>query len=1482
MGSTALTPNILISPSVYTETDNCGGSLAGGNECTITPAFTPTSAASTPGTLTVNGSVVNLTGTGVNQAFLTLSPSTLTFPDQNVDTASPSQAVTLGDSAMTTLTFSGTPFTMSGPFAFTTNCGSTLAHGANCTVNIAFLPTQNGPANGTLQVNATNNSFLAPFSVALFGTGFVGSPALTLSAGGLLFSPTTVGVKSQTQFMTATNTGNVPVTIFGASSSLPDYTITGCVGQTLNPGGSCFASISFTPTTAGARAGMITLSDCTQQGTPPGTHSFTVTGTGVASTQTLAMAPSSLSFADTAVGGASPTQLVVTTNTGDANVTIERVFSSTSDFNVKSTGCVTTAFRPGARCNTNVEFTPNAAGVRNGTLVFDDSATGSPQTVTLSGAGLVAAAAAEASPDNVNFGNQANGTTSPTIFPVNLTNIGNVAFDPSNNSITGTNANDYQISFEGCSAGTLLAPGRSCQVQISFSPTGTGTRVASLTFTNAAGIQTVSLTGTGVTATDALQAIPSTSMTFQPQQKGVPSPSQTGNIINTGSAAFTVNNITTVSADYSVSNGCSTVQPNASCQFFITLTPSVNSGADNSALTIKTTPAISVPSIALNGFGATTLPGMQLSPAGLSYTSQVVLTTSSAQFVTATNNSGSTVTGISIPATAGDFTVSGNNCTATLANSSSCNFMVSFKPTVAGVRTAALNITDSLGTQTVNLAGFGVAATSGVLLPLTQFSFPTETVGVPSPFQPSPTQTVTFQNVGNTPVTISSVALGGANPGDFSESSGCPISPSVLNAFASCNTSVTFAPTATGTRNGTLVFTYTGATGSPQSATLAGKGVAAVQALEFGPTSINFGSQVDMVQSPLNPSVLLTNTGTAPVTISSVALSGPNASDFALSNGCPSPLQQGPLFNICTIGITFTPGASGARSATLSITHSAPGSPAKVALSGTGVTQTEIVVVTPASLAFDPQVLGTTSNTQNITVTNTGNFNVTFTGVTVTGNFGLPSNGCTGVLGPASSCTIQVDFTPTGTTAGTRTGTVSIADNAAGNPQKVAVSGTAISTSTEIQLSQTNVVFDAQTVATQSNPQLVYYSNQGNTTQTINTVVLGGTNSGDYSTSGSSCSNGAGISAGSFCTIVIRFTPSAPGTRTATITITDAAPGSPRVITVSGTGITSAVPEVSLTPASLTFATQAEGTTSAPQNINLTNNGQGPLTITGIAVTGANSGDFAQTNNCPISPSTLPAGFSCNIAVTFSPTAIGTRTASVTVTDNATGSPHSASLTGTGKAGALPAVTLTPPSLAFPNVTLNTPSQQPVTVKNTGAAPLSITTIGITGTVNSDFSRTNVNCPISPSTLAVNGTCTITVTFTPSTTENQTGTLTITDNAPNSPQGVPITANGAEPAVFLSPNPLTFPTTALGNTSTIMLNLENFGNATLTISSVVTDNPVFTVISNNCGSSVSPGVTCQIQVQFKPTGSGAVTGDLTIQDNAGDSPQTVELSGTGS
>jgi hypothetical protein len=196
------------------------------------------------------------------------------------------------------------------------------------------------------------------------------------------------------------------------------------------------------------------------------------------------------------------------------------------------------------------------------------------------------------------------------------------------------------------------------------------------------------------------------------------------------------------------------------------------------------------------------------------------------------------------------------------------------------------------------------------------------------------------------------------------------------------------------------------------------------------------------------------------------------------------------------------------------------------------------------------------------------------------------------------------------------------------------------------------------------------------------------------------------------------------------------------------------------------------GTTSAPQTITLTNSGNASLSITSIAVTLANSGDFAETNNCG---SSVGASVSCTISVTFTPSGAGSRTASITITDDASNSPQNIDLTGTGVA---PVGSVSPTELIFtaylnPGVLT---AWQDVTLTNSSSAVLAIMSIVISGP-NATLYAMRYNCG---SFLAPGGACTIGVALTPSVDitpcslsgYNVCATLTISDNASNSPQTV--------------------------------------------------------------------------------------------------------------
>jgi hypothetical protein len=424
-------------------------------------------------------------------------------------------------------------------------------------------------------------------------------------------------------------------------------------------------------------------------------------------------------------------------------------------------------------------------------------------------------------------------------------------------------------------------------------------------------------------------------------------------------------------------------------------------------------------------------------------------------------------------------------------------------------------------------------------------------------------------------------------------------------------------------------------------------------------------------------------------------------------------------------------------------------------------------------------------------------------------------------------------------------------------------------------LSTTTLTFASQGVGTTSAAQSVTLTNTGNAALTIASITLTGANSGDFAQTNTCPVSPTTLAAGSNCSINVTFKPTATGTRNASVTITDNAANNPQSVALTGTGV---APVVSLSPASLSFGNQSVGTSSAAQNVTLSNTGNAALTITSIVITGTNSGDFSETNTCPASPATLAAGANCTISVTFKPTATGNRAASISITDNASGSQQAVSLTGTGTQA--PAVTLSPTSLSFGNERVGTSSAaQSVTLTNSGNATLTLS-IAIAGTNSGDFSQTNT-CGAS---VAAGANCMINVTFKPTATGNRSASVTITDNAPGSPHTVALTGTGTAPAVTLAPTSLNFAGQLVTTASAAQsITLTNSGTATLNITSITITGANSGDFSetNTCGASVAAGANCSVSVTFKPTATGSRAASVTITDDAAGGPQAVALSGTG-
>jgi hypothetical protein len=307
-----------------------------------------------------------------------------------------------------------------------------------------------------------------------------------------------------------------------------------------------------------------------------------------------------------------------------------------------------------------------------------------------------------------------------------------------------------------------------------------------------------------------------------------------------------------------------------------------------------------------------------------------------------------------------------------------------------------------------------------------------------------------------------------------------------------------------------------------------------------------------------------------------------------------------------------------------------------------------IAKLSASSITFGNETVGMTSVAKSVTLTNKGNINLTIASVAIAGADGadFAASKCPASIAPNGTCVISVTFKPT--VAGTRTATLSITDSAPSHIQTVSLTGVGVLPA--ITLSPTALTFPTQVVFTTSAAKVVTLKNTG---LGIANIEIGVT--GPFSQK-HSC--GAVVNPGGGCTISVTFEPKAMGGLTGSLTVTDNASNSPQKVTLTGTGT-----YIQLTPTSINFGNQPEGSTSLTKQITLTNAGAGAVTITGIAITGTDAGDFAQTHTCGTS---VASGGRCFINVTFTPSITGARTAQVSISDNGGGSPQKVNLTGTG------------------------------------------------------------------------------------------------------------------------------------------------------------------------------------------------------------------------
>ena len=423
--------------------------------------------------------------------------------------------------------------------------------------------------------------------------------------------------------------------------------------------------------------------------------------------------------------------------------------------------------------------------------------------------------------------------------------------------------------------------------------------------------------------------------------------------------------------------------------------------------------------------------------------------------------------------------------------------------------------------------------------------------------------------------------------------------------------------------------------------------------------------------------VTISNTGTLTLNLNGITITGTNANQFAKgTTTCGATLAAGLS---CTQNVTFSPTSVGAKTASVEIATNDPDTPtATVGLSGTGVSPA--IAVSPATLAFGSILVGATSVAQTITITNTGDADLNISAITIngadSGQF-VKAGGTCGTtfpktLIPAASCTQTVTFNPT--TVGAKVGNVAISAPYV-TTANVALSGTGVSPN--IAVSPATLAFGSVLAGDTSVAQTVTISNTGTADLSIASIIITGTNSTEFAlATGGTCGTTFPkvLAASTNCTQNVTFVPATVGAKAATLTIASNDLDTPTAsVPLTGTGIS---PDIAVAPVAIDFDPEIVGDASPASEVTISNIGTAPLVVNSIVVSGANAAMFARatggTTPCASLTPTIAAGANCTVNVTFTPTSVGAKTASLDIASNDGDTPTAnVPLTGTGIQGEL-------------------------------------------------------------------------------------------------------------------------------------------------------------------------------------------------------------------
>jgi MYXO-CTERM domain-containing protein len=442
---------------------------------------------------------------------------------------------------------------------------------------------------------------------------------------------------------------------------------------------------------------------------------------------------------------------------------------------------------------------------------------------------------------------------------------------------------------------------------------------------------------------------------------------------------------------------------------------------------------------------------------------------------------------------------------------------------------------------------------------------------------------------------------------------------------------VTFSPTARGSIEGTLVLSTNDPTTPRFTVLLAGQGVTP---FEVSPSMLDFGEQHVNTLSP-SRQVTIRNTGDGPLVITGVTTTG----RFATSSPSGTiTLEPGTHL---ALPVTFSPDSVGSFSGVLTLTTNDPTFPSlSIPLTGQGVKP--MLRVSPTSLDFGEQRVGTTSPVRRVTVSNIGTGSLVITHLSLTsGPFAFSPTVGSITLTPNTSQELSVTFSPT--TAGAFSSTLSLTSNDPDRPSvSIALAGTAVNP--DLELTPSRLDFGASNVGTSAALQEVRFHNPSDLALRISSVSFSGTAAADFSAVPPG-SFPLTVSPGGTLSLPLRFTPGAVGARQAQATFTfEGTARASAAVELQGEGTS---PLVAVTPDRLDFGTRRMGEAFASLSLQLRNTGTGPLTLNRVALSGADAARFSLAS--VTQPFTLAPGASRELTVTLEPDAVRTFSATLVV-----------------------------------------------------------------------------------------------------------------------------------------------------------------------------------------------------------------------------------------